>query len=103
MGMPHRGRLNVLAHVLQQAVRADLRRVRGHASCRRTIEGDGDVKYHLGYSHDHVDRATAGTIHLSLSPNPSHLEVVNPVVEGIVRAKQSYRGDDRARSASSRC
>src|SRR5881392_85822 len=59
------------------------------------ILGDGDVKYHLGYSKDRQTRAGA-EVHLSLTSNPSHLESVNPVVEGIVRAKQAYR-DDRAR------
>src|SRR5438874_328727 len=56
------------------------------------ILGDGDVKYHLGYSHDRPTRA-GPDVHLSLASNPSHLESVNPVVEGIVRAKQAYRED----------
>jgi 2-oxoglutarate dehydrogenase E1 component len=60
------------------------------------VQGDGDVKYHLGYSRDHVARG-GRPIHLSMSSNPSHLEAVNPVVEGIVRAKQDYRGDGERR------
>ena len=96
MGMPHRGRLNVLAHVLNKPYEIIFSEFEG-TIVRSEAEGDGDVKYHLGYANDRPtssDRA----IHLSLSPNPSHLELVNPVVEGIVRAKQSYKGDkDHAR------
>jgi 2-oxoglutarate dehydrogenase E1 component len=87
IGMAHRGRLNVLAKPYELML----------AEFEGTflpwdVQGDGDVKYHLGYSHDHV--ATAGrTVHLSLASNPSHLEAVNSVVEGMVRAKQDYLGD----------
>jgi 2-oxoglutarate dehydrogenase E1 component len=96
MGMPHRGRLNVLAHVLNKPYEIIFSEFEG-TIVRSEAEGDGDVKYHLGYAND---RPTSSDrcIHLSLSPNPSHLELVNPVVEGIVRAKQSYKGDkDHAR------
>src|SRR5690606_25251492 len=55
-------------------------------------QGDGDVKYHSGYSYDHVT-PRGKKIHISLSYNPSHLELVNPTIEGIVRAKQEYRND----------
>jgi 2-oxoglutarate dehydrogenase E1 component len=91
IGMAHRGRLNVLAHVLRKPYALILAEFEG-TLLPSDVQGDGDVKYHLGYSHDHVtrDRRTA---HLSLASNPSHLEAVNPVVEGLVRAKQSYRGD----------
>ena len=95
MGMPHRGRINVLAHILRKPYEMIFAEFEG-TSLPLDIEGDGDVKYHLGYSHD-LHTARAGPIHLSLSPNPSHLEAVNPVVEGIVRAKQSYRGDRHRR------
>jgi 2-oxoglutarate dehydrogenase E1 component len=54
--------------------------------------GDGDVKYHLGYSHDRMTRS-GHKVHLSLSANPSHLEAINPVIEGMVRAKQNHLGD----------
>ena len=91
MGMPHRGRLNVLAHVLGKPYELVLAEFEG-TFLPADVEGDGDVKYHLGYSRDH--RTPRGReIHLSLSSNPSHLEAINPVVEGIVRAKQAHRED----------
>jgi 2-oxoglutarate dehydrogenase E1 component len=94
LGMAHRGRLNVLAHVLGKPYEMIFAEFEG-ALLPEDVQGDGDVKYHLGYSHDR--QASEGrTIHLSLVSNPSHLEAVNPVVEGIVRAKQAYR-DDRER------
>jgi 2-oxoglutarate dehydrogenase E1 component len=94
LGMAHRGRLNVLAHILGKPHEMIFAEFEG-ALLPEDVQGDGDVKYHLGYSSDR--RTTdGGTIHLSLAPNPSHLEAVNPIVEGIVRAKQAYR-DDRGR------
>jgi 2-oxoglutarate dehydrogenase E1 component len=97
MGMPHRGRLNVLAHVLNKPYEIIFSEFEG-TIVRSEGEGDGDVKYHLGYANDRPTSGNSRGIHLSLSPNPSHLELVNPVVEGIVRAKQSYKGDkDHAR------
>src|SRR3954463_8108903 len=90
MGMAHRGRLNTLAHVLGKPYEMILGEFEGHLP--ENDEGDGDVKYHLGYSHDRVTRA-GKKAHLALSFNPSHLELVNPVVEGIVRAKQYHLGD----------
>ncbi len=95
LGMPHRGRLNALAHILRKPYELILAEFEGSYLPWDT-HGDGDVKYHLGYSHDHVSRA-GRTIHLSMSSNPSHLEAVNSVVEGIVRAKQSHRGDHEGR------
>ena len=92
-GMPHRGRLNVLAHVVEKPYELIFAEFEG-APLSEEVHGDGDVKYHLGFSRDH--RTIDGRmIHLSLTPNPSHLEAVDPVVEGIVRAKQAYRDDDR--------
>jgi 2-oxoglutarate dehydrogenase E1 component len=91
LGMPHRGRLNVLAHVMAKPYEMILAEFEG-SFLPWDVQGDGDVKYHLGYSHDH-DAGDGHRIHLSMSPNPSHLEVIDPVVEGIVRAKQAYRGD----------
>ena len=91
MGMPHRGRLNVLAHILGKPHELVLAEFEG-SSLPWDGHGDGDVKYHLGYSKDHVTRA-GRAIHLSMTSNPSHLEVVNPVVEGIVRAKQANLAD----------
>ena len=95
MGMPHRGRLNVLAHVLRKPYEMILSEFEG-VFLPTGVQGDGDVKYHLGYSRDH--RIKDGrSIHLSLSSNPSHLEAIDPVVEGIVRAKQGYLGDRERR------
>ncbi|MEZ4235651.1 MAG: 2-oxoglutarate dehydrogenase E1 component [Myxococcota bacterium] len=90
LGMAHRGRLNTLANLLDKptnAIVAEFQDVKG------PTQGSGDVKYHLGYSAD-VRTALGDTIHLSLTPNPSHLEVVNAVVEGRVRAKQDRVGGD---------
>jgi 2-oxoglutarate dehydrogenase E1 component len=95
LGMAHRGRLNVLAHVLGKPVAMIFAEFEG-ALLPEDVQGDGDVKYHLGYSHDRA-AAGGGVIHLSLAPNPSHLEAVNPIVEGIVRAKQAYRDDHERR------
>jgi 2-oxoglutarate dehydrogenase E1 component len=91
IGMPHRGRLNVLANVLHKPYEMILAEFEGSFLVKEAT-GDGDVKYHLGYSRDHTTSAGA-KIHLSLSPNPSHLEAVNPVIEGMVRAKQNRLGD----------
>ena len=90
MGMPHRGRLNVLAHVLNKPYEVLLSEFAG-TIVEQEQQGDGDVKYHLGYANDRP--AGNRGIHISLSPNPSHLELIDPVVEGIVRSKQDYRGD----------
>ncbi len=94
MGMPHRGRLNVLANVLDKPYGMIFNEFEGD-HLPETVGGDGDVKYHLGFSADHVT-SDKHTIHLSLSANPSHLEAVNPVVEGRVRAKQRrFKDKDR--------
>jgi 2-oxoglutarate dehydrogenase E1 component len=91
LGMPHRGRLNVLAHIMRKPHELVLAEFEG-SFLPWDVQGDGDVKYHLGYSHDH--RARDGRlVHLSMAPNPSHLEVIDPVVEGLVRAKQASRPD----------
>jgi 2-oxoglutarate dehydrogenase E1 component len=90
LGMPHRGRLNVLANILNKPYSLIFNEFEGNPP--RTTHGDGDVKYHLGFSSDHTS-ADAHTVHLSLTPNPSHLEAVDPVVEGRVRAKQRRHGD----------
>ena len=96
LGMAHRGRLNVLANIVRKPYEMILSEFEG-SSLPDWVQGDGDVKYHQGYSRDHVTR-DGKTVHVSLTPNPSHLEVVNPVVEGKVRAKQSLIGDrDHAR------
>jgi 2-oxoglutarate dehydrogenase E1 component len=93
IGMPHRGRLNVLANVMQKPFRAIFHEFSGGSSNPDDVGGSGDVKYHLGAS---TDREFDGNrVHLSLTPNPSHLEAVNPVVLGKVRATQRLRGIDR--------
>ncbi len=94
MGMPHRGRLNVLANVLDKPYGMIFNEFEGD-HLPETVGGDGDVKYHLGFAADHVT-SDKHTVHLSLTGNPSHLEAVNPVVEGRVRAKQR-RFKDRDR------
>jgi 2-oxoglutarate dehydrogenase E1 component len=96
LGMAHRGRLNVLAHVLGKPLEYILAEFEGRP-LPAEVQGHGDVKYHLGYSHDWAD-PEGRAVHLSLAFNPSHLEVIGPVVEGVVRAKQDRMGDaDRTR------
>jgi len=88
LGMAHRGRLNVLVNVLGKSARELFREFEGK---HKKGEGTGDVKYHLGFSSDL--ETPGGLLHLALAFNPSHLEIVNPVVEGSVRARQDRRGD----------
>jgi 2-oxoglutarate dehydrogenase E1 component len=95
MGMPHRGRLNVLANILDKPYGMIFNEFEGD-HLPETVGGDGDVKYHLGFSAEHVT-SDKHSIHLSLSANPSHLEAVNPVVEGRVRAKQRRFKDKERR------
>jgi 2-oxoglutarate dehydrogenase E1 component len=90
IGMAHRGRLNVLANILGKPERQIFREFLDADYQRFT--GKGDVKYHLGYSNN-VETSSGASIHLSLCFNPSHLEVVNPVAIGRVRAKQDRAGD----------
>ena len=91
IGMPHRGRLNVLARTMGKPYRAIFSEFQGNISTPEDVQGSGDVKYHLGASADR--EFTEGKMHLSLTANPSHLEAVNPVVLGKVRAKQHQRRD----------
>ncbi len=95
LGMPHRGRLSVLAHVMQKSYAAIFAEFQGNSSVPDGVQGSGDVKYHLGTSADvtYDDK----TVHLSLSPNPSHLEAVDPVIAGRVRAKQRQINDEERR------
>ena len=91
IGMSHRGRLNVLANVMRKPFQAIFHEFAGGSSSPEDVGGSGDVKYHLGTS---TDREFDGNpVHLSLTPNPSHLEAVDPVVLGKVRAAQQIRGD----------
>jgi 2-oxoglutarate dehydrogenase E1 component len=91
LGMAHRGRLNVLANVMAKPYSAIFHEFQGGSSTPDEVEGSGDVKYHLGSSSDRV--FDGNTVHLSLTANPSHLEIVDPVVLGKARAKQDQRGD----------
>lgn len=90
IGMAHRGRLNVLANVMEKPFRAIFNEFKGGSFKPDDVEGSGDVKYHLGASSDRA--FDANNVHLSLTANPSHLEIVDPVVLGKVRAKQDQHG-----------
>ncbi len=90
-GMAHRGRLNMLANVLGKPYVNILSEFQGNSANPDEVQGSGDVKYHLGTSSDRTFDGV--TVHLTLSPNPSHLEAVNPVVLGRVRAKQDQKSD----------
>jgi 2-oxoglutarate dehydrogenase E1 component len=92
IGMPHRGRLNLLARTMGKPYVAIFSEFQGNSAHPDDVQGSGDVKYHLGASADR--EFTEGNVHLSLTANPSHLECVNPVVLGKVRAKQAMRGDE---------
>src|SRR5262249_6025224 len=91
LGMAHRGRLNVLANILRKPYEEIFSEFED-ILLPDSRDGDGDVKYHVGFSGDRI-MANGATLHLSLTPNPSHLEAVDPVVEGRVRAKQQQFGD----------
>jgi len=95
IGMPHRGRLNTLVNVVQKPLMAVFSEFAGASSKPDDVQGAGDVKYHLGTSTDvEID---GHAVHLSLQPNPSHLEAVDPVVMGKVRARQDTAGDSAVR------
>ena len=90
LGMPHRGRLNVLTQVMAKPHRALFHEFKGGSSTPDETEGSGDVKYHLGASSDR--EFDGNKVHLSLTANPSHLEIVDPVTLGKARAKQDQHG-----------
>ncbi|MGH8189154.1 MAG: thiamine pyrophosphate-dependent enzyme, partial [Steroidobacteraceae bacterium] len=92
IGMAHRGRLNVLVNVVGKSPQQLFSEFEGRYDANH-MRGSGDVKYHKGFSAD--IRTPAGNVHVALAFNPSHLEVVNPVVEGSVRARQQRRNDAR--------
>ena len=98
LGMAHRGRLNVLTQVMGKPHRALFHEFKGGSFAPDEVEGSGDVKYHLGASSDRI--FDGNTVHLSLTANPSHLEIVDPVVLGKVRAKQDQHGDPPERRTS---
>ncbi|WP_300300393.1 2-oxoglutarate dehydrogenase E1 component, partial [Ferrovibrio sp.] len=91
LGMPHRGRLNILANVMAKPYRAIFTEFKGMAYHPDDFQGSGDVKYHLGVSSDR--EFDGNKVHLSLAANPSHLEIINPVCLGKSRAKQTQLGD----------
>jgi 2-oxoglutarate dehydrogenase E1 component len=91
IGMAHRGRLNVLANVMSKPYRAIFHEFKGGSSNPEDVDGSGDVKYHLGASSDR--EFDNNKVHLSLTANPSHLEIVDPVVLGKARAKQDQLHD----------
>src|SRR5690349_20069135 len=88
MGMAHRGRLNMLAAVMGKPYQAIFHEFQGGSATPDDVLGSGDVKYHLGASSDR--EFDGNKVHLSLTANPSHLEIVNPVVLGKARAKQTF-------------
>ncbi len=88
IGMPHRGRLNVLAAVMAKPYQVIFHEFQGGSTLPSDVEGSGDVKYHMGASSDRS--FDDNSVHLSLTANPSHLEIVNPVVLGKARAKQAF-------------
>ena len=92
LGMAHRGRLNVLAQVMGKPHHVIFHEFKGGSASPDDVEGSGDVKYHLGASSDRV--FDSNKVHLSLTANPSHLEIVDPVVLGKARAKQDQNADD---------
>ncbi len=95
IGMPHRGRLNTLVNIVKKPPTALFSEFGGESFKPDSVQGSGDVKYHLGTS---TDIEIGGrSVHLSLQPNPSHLEAVDPVVIGKVRARQDEAGDTKAR------
>ncbi len=96
LGMAHRGRLNVLSQVMAKPHRAIFHEFKGGSYAPDDVEGSGDVKYHLGSSSDR--EFDSNKVHLSLTANPSHLEIVNPVVLGKARAKQDQLGGGRTRT-----
>jgi 2-oxoglutarate dehydrogenase E1 component len=97
IGMPHRGRLNTLVNIVKKPLTALFSEFGGESAKPNDVQGSGDVKYHLGTS---ADIAINGNqVHLSLQPNPSHLEAVDPVVIGKIRARLDMSGDTTRRSA----
>jgi 2-oxoglutarate dehydrogenase E1 component len=91
IGMAHRGRLNVLTHILNKPYQSLFEEFLGHHGDTNSASGSGDVKYHLGYRSERQIE-NIGAVELELAPNPSHLEFVNPVLQGAARAKQRVEG-----------
>ncbi len=100
LGMAHRGRLNILAQVMAKPHKAIFHEFKGGSYTPDDVEGSGDVKYHLGASSDR--EFDGNKVHLSLMPNPSHLEIVNPVVLGKARAKQDQTNEKNEKGSRDR-
>ncbi|XP_038121287.1 2-oxoglutarate dehydrogenase, mitochondrial isoform X1 [Culex quinquefasciatus] len=98
MGMPHRGRLNVLANVCRKPLNQIFTQFAG---LEAADDGSGDVKYHLGTYIERLNRVTNKNIRLAVVANPSHLEAVDPIVQGKTRAEQFYRGDGEGKKVMS--
>ena len=98
MGLPHRGRLNVLANVCRKPLEHIFTQFAGLDT---GDEGSGDVKYHLGTYQERLNRVTNKNIRLAIVANPSHLEAVDPVVQGKTRAEQFYHGDSEGKKVLS--
>jgi len=98
MGMPHRGRLNVLANVCRKPLEHIFTQFK---SLESADEGSGDVKYHLGTYQERLNRVSNKNIRLAICANPSHLEAVNPIVQGKTRAEQFYHGDSEGKKVLS--
>ncbi|KAF9814051.1 hypothetical protein SFRURICE_004398 [Spodoptera frugiperda] len=98
MGMPHRGRLNVVANVCRKPLHQLFTQF---AALEAEDDGSGDVKYHLGTYIERLNRVTNKNIRLAVCANPSHLEAVDPVVQGKCRAEQFYRGDNEGKKVMS--
>ncbi|XP_031346025.1 2-oxoglutarate dehydrogenase, mitochondrial isoform X3 [Photinus pyralis] len=98
MGMPHRGRLNVLANVCRKPLSSIFTQFAG---LEAEDDGSGDVKYHLGTYIERLNRVTNKNVRLAIAANPSHLECVDPVVQGKTRAEQFYRGDSEGKKVMS--
>lgn len=98
MGMPHRGRLNVLANVCRKPLHQLFTQFAGLES---EDEGSGDVKYHLGTYIERLNRVTNKNIRMAICANPSHLETVSPIAQGKTRAEQFYRGDSEGKKVMS--
>ncbi|XP_028405174.1 2-oxoglutarate dehydrogenase-like, mitochondrial [Dendronephthya gigantea] len=99
IGMPHRGRLNVIANVCRKPLEQIFTQFQPHLA--PTDEGSGDVKYHLGMSHKRINRVTNKEIRLAVVANPSHLEAVDPVVQGKTKAEQFYKNDEDGKKVMS--
>ncbi|XP_033123108.1 2-oxoglutarate dehydrogenase, mitochondrial-like isoform X2 [Anneissia japonica] len=99
LGMPHRGRLNVLANVARKPLEQLFSQF--DSKLEASDEGSGDVKYHLGMAHDRHNHISNKNIHIAIVANPSHLEAVDPVVQGKTRAMQFYKGDTEGKKVMS--